>query len=98
MLFFPVGETSITTSTLFPQALQSFVALLESERAATFVFDFAFPAILTISFHLSVIVQKSTMIPRSNCSAQSFLSVLPLLISGKSRTAMQHNRGQNNIQ
>jgi hypothetical protein len=81
---------------LFPQALQSFVALLESERAATFVFDF--PAILITSFHLSVIMQESTKIPRSNCDAQSFLSVLPLLRMGKSRTAMQHNCGQNSIQ
>jgi hypothetical protein len=81
---------------LFPQALQSFVALLASERAATFVFDF--PDILNTSFHLSAITQESTKITRSNCDAQSFLSVLPLLIMGKSRTAMQNNCGQNNIQ
>jgi hypothetical protein len=54
MLFFPVGETSMTTSILFPQALQSLVALLASERAATFVFDFAFPDMVTTSFHFSV--------------------------------------------
>ena len=45
----------MTTSILFPQALQSLVALLASERAATFVFDFAFPDMVTTSFHLSVL-------------------------------------------
>jgi len=54
MLFFPVGETSMTISILFPQALQSLLALLVSERAATFVLDFAFPDMVTTSFHHSV--------------------------------------------
>jgi hypothetical protein len=62
---------------LFPQALQSFAELLASERAATFVFDFAFPAILITSFHLTVIVQDSTKIPvqiaMHNTSSQCYL-------------------------
>jgi len=45
MLFFPVGDTDITTSTLFPQRLQSFAEFLDSALAETSVFDFAFPAI-----------------------------------------------------
>jgi hypothetical protein len=50
MLFFPVGETAITTSTLFPQRLQSFAEFLDSDLAETSVFDLAFTDIIVSSF------------------------------------------------
>jgi hypothetical protein len=50
MLFFPVGDTDITTSTLFPQRLQSLAEFLDSALAETSVFDFAFPDITLSSF------------------------------------------------
>ena len=52
MLFFPVEETAMTTSILFPQKLQSRAKLFESALAATLVFDFTFPDIIRSSFPL----------------------------------------------
>jgi hypothetical protein len=52
ILFLPVDETAMTTSTLFPQRLQSFAKLFAPDLAATSVLDFAFPAIVRPSFQL----------------------------------------------
>lgn len=52
MLFFPVGETAITTSTLFPQFLQSLAKFLESALAVTSVFDLVFSDTICSSFPL----------------------------------------------
>lgn len=45
ILFFPVGETAITTSTLFPQMLQICILFFASALAETSVFDFTLSAI-----------------------------------------------------
>ena len=48
ILFLPVGETDMTTSILFPQALQSRAEFFDPALAATSVFDF--PDIIPPSF------------------------------------------------
>jgi len=58
MLFFPVGETAMTTSTLFPQFLQSRAEFLASDLADTSVFDFALPDITGSSFPYATLMQK----------------------------------------
>jgi hypothetical protein len=78
MFFLPVGETAMTTSTLFPQRLQSFARLLEPDLEATSVLDFAFPAIVFASFHISI-YEQITQISRLCLHAHNFLIVHPLL-------------------
>lgn len=52
MLFLPVGETDMTTSTLLPQLLQSRAEPFEPALADTSVFDFPFPDIVIPPFFL----------------------------------------------
>ncbi len=61
MLFFPVGETAITTSTLFPQRVQSFAKFLAPVLAATSVFDF--PDMIISSFQIYIYMRNLTKIP-----------------------------------
>lgn len=66
MLFLPVGETDITTSTLLPQRLQSFAEFFASDLADTSVFDFTFPAIVHSSFHLYTLAQEISQVSRTH--------------------------------
>jgi len=50
ILFLPVGETDMTTSTFFPQLRQKCPLLLDPALAATSVFDFAFSAMMIPPF------------------------------------------------
>jgi hypothetical protein len=59
MLFLPVGETAMTTSTLFPQFLQSRAEFLAPDLADTSVFDFALPDITDTSFPYATLFQKT---------------------------------------
>jgi hypothetical protein len=63
MLFFPEGETDMTTSALFPQERQSPTLLLNSALAATSVFDFTFPAMVLPPFFINPFIgpQKSAV-------------------------------------
>ena len=64
MLFFPVGETVSTTSTLFPQRLQRRARPLAPDLAATLVVEFAFPDMKLSSFHIfRVIMRRLTIFP-----------------------------------
>ena len=63
ILFLPVGETAMTTSILFPQALQSRAEFFEPALAATSVFDFDFPDIIQSSFPLYEFEQKTRKSP-----------------------------------
>jgi len=85
MLFFPVGETDITTSTLFPQFLQRRAEFLASALAETSVFDFAFPDIMYSSFPSFQYSQKTTQIyfsiDHAHIISQS-VSSLNLLLRG----------------
>ena len=56
MLFLPVDETVITTSTLFPHKLQWRPIFFEPALAATSVFDF--PAIVISSFQFHQFIYR----------------------------------------
>ncbi len=76
MLFFPVGDTAITTSTLFPQRVQSFAKFLAPVLAATSVFDF--PDMISSSFQI-YIYEKSHKNPVHIRNAHNSLIMYPLL-------------------
>ncbi len=62
MLFFPVGVTAITTSTLLPQRVQSFAKFLAPVLAETSVLDF--PDMIIFSFqNLYSLMGDLTKIP-----------------------------------
>jgi hypothetical protein len=75
ILFFPVGETDKTISTLLPQMLQRCILLFASVRAPTSVFDFPFSAISIPPFFFQFIRLK--VIPLVHSSGTHFpLSVI----------------------
>ena len=82
ILFFPVDETAMTTSTLLPQLLQSRPMLFESARAATSVFDLTFPAMMFPPFQIispSEKSQKSPVHVRHACSFTISVSSLQVV-------------------
>ncbi len=87
MLFFPVGETAITTSTLFPQRLQSFAEFLDSDLAATSVFDLAFPDIILSSFPYG---KQTAKFPFLFSCTQLPLQMNPFQGFDNARTARQY--------
>ena len=76
MLFFPVGETAMTTSTLFPHKLQSFAPVLAPDLAATSVFDF--PAIGIPSFQNLNSYEQTHSFPVHIENAHTSLLLYPL--------------------
>jgi hypothetical protein len=71
MLFLPVGETAMTTSTLFPQFLQSRAEFLASDLADTSVFDFALPDITDTSFPYVTRIKKTHNVLKHICHAHA---------------------------
>ena len=63
ILFFPVGETAKTTSTLFPQRLQICALFFAPALAETSVFDFTLSAIWIPPFSFSALYVKLSRTP-----------------------------------
>jgi len=63
ILFFPVGETAKTTSTLFPQMLQIWALFFASALAETSVFDLTLSAIWIPPFSFSTRYAKLVIFP-----------------------------------
>jgi len=61
ILFLPVGETDMMTSTLLPQIRQMLDVVLFAFLAATSVFDFFFSAIFHTSFLEKIIRLKGSI-------------------------------------